>query len=339
MADFDDLLSDSRKASIAPAFDNPFQDVFDGVSGRPRSPDPWSTGGWGDPDPHANQHHPVSLTPPSAVVPHGFREFHQSDVLSAAEGQPLAPSVDVPHHQDPISPQEATSTSVPLGSDLPEPRSPVKRGPLGPLPPIAQLPDVSPDLPAAHGLDPPALERLPLNVESSPVHQLPPEHSIAPSSSPNQTHEPPTLSLPDQTPPQSGPRVIPAIPPSPLTPHVPTPSSSSEISAAETERSASESNNSLAATDSVNIKYERIVSPLETPALAKRSSLEHGYSNLALGGEAPGWGSSPNTSSNDLYHGALGEGFGAEGLQSSVSPSRSVETVKDDGDEHTEVRS
>ena len=51
MADFDDILSSTRRTNpSAPVFDNPFQDVFDGVSGRPRSPDPWSTGGWGEPD-------------------------------------------------------------------------------------------------------------------------------------------------------------------------------------------------------------------------------------------------------------------------------------------------
>ncbi|KAG8907684.1 Vacuolar protein sorting-associated protein 5 [Tulasnella sp. 403] len=368
MADFDDLLSSSRTTSNAPVFDNPFQDVFDGVAGRPRSPDPWSSGGgWGDPDPlPITNQHPVQATTSPPVSPGGFKSFDQP--FSYRDPEPEYPVFATPAQHKPQDaskdepPLPVPQTSIdPLGSDLQqEEEVPVKRNPLGPLPPAPKLPNLPPIHPPPSS-GPPATKSPTTPVAETPTVPV----VIEPSRPSDVTVSSPTVppaQEPIQTPKAAVPspldgsssltptstRIVPPIPPSPLTPHPPTPTSSSDLSIHDRSPSGSASidSRSLATGDSTtNIKYDRIVSPLETPpaALPKRSSLEQGFSNLALGGEAPGWGSTssstqgfPGFVASDDHSGGFDDGAGDGSIterQTPISPSHSVDTVKDDNDE------
>ena len=80
------------------------------------------------------------------------------------------------------------------------------------------------------------------------------------------------------------------------------------------------------------IKYDRIVSPLDTPAAhGTRSPFDHSFSSLSLGGEAPGWGA-PNVyqPSQPTYIPETSE-TNVDGVND--SPSHSIATVKEDGEE------
>ncbi|KAG8923691.1 Vacuolar protein sorting-associated protein 5, partial [Tulasnella sp. 418] len=94
---------------------------------------------------------------------------------------------------------------------------------------------------------------------------------------------------------------------------------------------------SSATTESLSTaKYDRIVSPLESPAtFSSRTPLDQSFSNLALGGEAPGWGSpivhktAPTEDSSPI-----------DRHENNLSPSQSIATVKEsengpDGQEDT----
>ncbi|KAG9045925.1 Vacuolar protein sorting-associated protein 5 [Tulasnella sp. UAMH 9824] len=172
MSDFDDLLSSHHKSTAAPVFDNPFQDVFDGVSGRPRSPDPWSTGGWGEPDlPPVTSYNAAPPQPASPPLsPGGFKEYqppsqsyyqdyevhHHQEFEARAQTPPLP---HPPAHEE-EPPKPVAPPIDPLGGTLQdEDEVPVKRNPLGPLPPAPKLPD----------LPPPAVEKPPPAAESTPT--------------------------------------------------------------------------------------------------------------------------------------------------------------------------
>lgn len=372
MADFDDILSKSRPQPSVPVFDNPFQDVFEGVSGRPRSPDPWSTGGWGDPDPAEAAFTPAaaapSFSPPTS--PGGFKDYSQA--------QSYEPEVVREQHSPPPededqaietrpSAEESPLDSVdPLGSNLAETDEvPHKRNPLGPLPPPPKLQDLPPpepalpDEPKQATAVPPAKEDVPIPevIEPEPLTQTAADDASTTTATastidvpkvPAPAREEATSPLDPNSLPQL-PRVVPPIPPSPLTPHSPAPSGISSFrDRSISESTSADSNASLTATDSTrDIRYGRIVSPLETPpgTLAKRSSLEQGFSNLALGGEmAGGWGGSapitPQTAGFDGRHEDPAVGVDADRTHDTISPAQSVATVKEDGDDlvrHCEV--
>ncbi|KAG8914906.1 Vacuolar protein sorting-associated protein 5 [Tulasnella sp. 417] len=371
MSDFDDLLPSHHRSNAAPVFDNPFQDVFDGVSGRPRSPDPWSTGGWGDDLPPVTTFNaaPQPASPP--LSPGGFKEYqpssqsyyqdyeahhHHHPELLEARAQTPPPLAHPPVHEE-EAPKPVAAPIDPLGGTLQdEEEVPVKRNPLGPLPPAPKLPD----------LPPPAVEKPP-PAESTPAatgKEKEPEPTAAPQPAtpvvvepapPSATEEDddakPTALPPAPTAAANGadaqPRIVPPIPASPLTPHLGTPLTSSGRLPRDRAPSDTTDSNSLAATDSTaNIKYDRIVSPLETPpaTIAKRTSLEQGLGNLALGGETSAWGGLPPpsgpTATYAPYEGDAG-GFAQHAAvqpdgsdaQDVTSPSQSVATVKEDDDD------
>lgn len=366
MSDFDDLLASHHKPTAAPVFDNPFQDVFDGVSGRPREPDPWSTGGWGEPDlPSVTSYYaaPQPASPP--LSPGGFKEYqppahsyhhdyevHHPELEARAQTPPLpAPPA---HEEEPSRP--AAPPIDPLGGTLQdEEEVPVKRNPLGPLPPAPKLPDLPPPVvekpapveatPTAEKEQEPAPAPAPHAVTPVVVEPTPPSPSAAKKDDAKPTALPPApATTANGAQPQQ--RIVPPIPASPLTPHPGTPSLLSDRLPRDRAASDTTDSNSLAATDSTaNIKYDRIVSPLETPpaTLAKKASLEQGFGNLALGGETSAWGGLPPTSGPAAtytpYDGEAG-GFGppptvqpdGSDAQDSTSPSQSVATFKDDDD-------
>lgn len=338
MADFDDLLSSTRRTtSSIPVFDNPFQDVFDGVSGRPRSPDPWSTGGWGEPDPFpaATQRIP---TPP--ISPGGFREFSQVHAFEREEPTPdspvAEPAASTYHQPEPATEPERPPLD-PLASDLQDDDDlPIKRNPLGPLPPAPKLPPLQPTPAPAKAAEPPKEE--PPQAATEETESIPASPAVVaptPTSASTETPEhPPTIDLPDQTLATNGTRFVPAIPSSPLTPHLPTPSTSSGFS-----NDSIRDRASLAPSESV--KYDRIVSPLDTPTstLVKRTSLEQGFSNLALGGEAPGWGGFSQPYPSEPPRDSTTGGWGGEAAPADTfSTTQSESTVKEEDTDQSEVR-
>ncbi|KAG9017162.1 Vacuolar protein sorting-associated protein 5 [Tulasnella sp. 427] len=369
MSDFDDLLPSHHRSNAAPTFDNPFQDVFDRVSGRPRSPDPWSTGGWGEPDlPPVSSYNAVPPQPASPPLsPGGFKEYtpsaqsyyqeYEAHHHYEEEARPQTPPLAPPPAHEEEPPKPAAPPLDPLGGTLKdEDEAPAKRNPLGPLPPAPKLPDLPPPpaiekpAPAAEPAHPPEEE----DKESTPVPPPQPATPVVVQPTPPSTTEQRADAKPTALPPPAAtngtdtqPRIVPAIPPSPLTPYPGTPPTVADRLPRDRAASDTTDSNSLAATDSTaNIKYDRIVSPLETPpaTIAKRTSLEQGFGDLALGGETSAWGGLPPPSgpsaSYASYDGDAG-GFGQPPIvqsdvsdtQVATSPSQSVATVKDDDDD------
>ncbi|KAG8880932.1 Vacuolar protein sorting-associated protein 5 [Tulasnella sp. 331] len=361
MSDFDDLLSSSRQPTSAPYLDNPFQDVFDGVAGR-RSPDPWSTGGWGEPDPHQSAFQ-ASSSPPTSP---GAGYAHESSGMPiATEDAPAAESLQSPQtpgfrsHQEQPEHQEEHSA---LNRGYSEPRlfeahseQPRTVDPLDaaataqPLDPahtedhrelqtshneaVQRHPDVS----TSNGT-------IPIVVESAASDHIQP---ISPRSSLSEARGKGSLSAMIDRPSNTGSRITPSIPPSPITPHPMTPSTSSSMSTHSTNSTSRDfgSSSQTLADSSLSINYTRIVSPLDTPASQpRRVPLEQSFSNLALGGEAPGWGAphasayqSPNTNGEQSPWGGTSEGYHrreeTSDKEERTSPSGSVATVKEDDDE------
>lgn len=345
MADFDDLLSSSRQQKSTPFLDNPFQDVFDGVSGRSREPDPWSTGGWGQPEQHpapsaaADFAYPSTTSPP--VSPVAFD--NTSGTAAAAVDEPLhAESPQTPGFRSHHEQIPETSSTESKGAEPPAPEShsdPLEVPPTVPVPvdsappvPIDPTPRPTPDT-----LPPP-----PLVIETPAEQSSPDQRRVSLS---EQRGKGPLSALVDRSNATLTSRVTPAIPPSPMTPYPITPSTTSSSFSTTSTRERSSSRTLAESSPSIN--YNRIVSPLDTPASqAGRMPLENNFNNLALGGEAPGWGATTK-----IYPAATNgeqEGWGNgddyhrrddSAAQVERSPSHSVATVKENAEEQSiEVR-
>ncbi|KAG8980074.1 Vacuolar protein sorting-associated protein 5 [Tulasnella sp. JGI-2019a] len=366
MSDFDDLLSSSRQPKSAPFLDNPFQDVFEGVTGR-REPDPWSTGGWGEPEPEV--HHSISqssLSPPSS--PGAAGTYHSAGVPAVTEEILSTESLQSPQtpgfwsHQE--RPQDEPPQQSGLNGAYSEPRlfeshEDRQKG-FDPLDatatsPSGQAPDTTPT--ANHREEEPSRDAplvqpevsapdgvIPVVVETPAAEAAQP---ISPRASLSEARGQGPLSAVIDQASNLGNRVTPSIPPSPLTPHPTTPSMSSSLSTHSNNSSSNRdfgSSSQTLADSSSSIDYNRITSPLDTPASqARRVPLEQSFSNLALGGEVPGWGAPipaayQPSGTNGEQHAWGGSIEGYQKREEAVSndnlsPSGSVATVKEDDDD------
>lgn len=263
MSDFDDLLPRVSSATNL-TLDNPFDDPFaDATRSTDQSTDPWAMASYYHSQAAEAAPETYSRTTQSSEYQdepqaQTNRDFSLFDSGFGYDGTPKAPLAEA----EPLYTAPKEQLPLPL-----EVESPVEK-------PIT--------LPAK---DEPVIDTSPLRVQDTTPQPRPILSPVEPAAS----FTSPTSPLSAQS---AEPQPQPSTPKSGFAAH----SSSSSSLQAQFTSSAPQSSSSTPGLQSrfpsdSTTRYDRIVSPLDTPNPSTfRPSIDQSFSSLSLGGEVPGWG-------------------------------------------------